>query len=124
MKDPKPVVIIGQPGRAHDGLQALLSAVSQIEVVGVGMNVSAVARNSANCQPALVLVDGDLLNGQASNEIRKIKSRWPAARCLVLASSVQTLLEVRNAGADRVLVKGFSATSFLESILALASQET
>jgi DNA-binding NarL/FixJ family response regulator len=124
VRDPTPVMIIGQPGRAHDGLRALLSAVSQVKIVGVGMDVRSASQNSAECQPALVLVDGDLLNGKAPEAIGQIRSRWPAARCLILASSVQTLLEARNAGADRVLVKGFSTTSFLESVLRLATQET
>ena len=124
MKDPTPVMIIGQPSRTYDGLQALLSAVSQIRVVGMGMDVRSASKNSAECQPALVLIDGDLTNGKAPDAIRQIRSTWPAARCLVLASSVQTLLEARNAGADRVLLKGFSTASFLESILRLAEQET
>jgi hypothetical protein len=53
----------------------------------------------------------------------EVKSRWPLTRCLALADCVEQKEEAESAGADAVLIKGFTAAKFTATIEELLSGE-
>jgi DNA-binding NarL/FixJ family response regulator len=109
MKEHMPVLIVAQPGRVRDGLQALLMAAPRIERVGLVNDVSSALGMTTERAPSLVLLDASLNGGGILIALSRIKSRWPDTRCLVLTESAQQQRVARSADADEVLLKGFEA---------------
>jgi DNA-binding NarL/FixJ family response regulator len=116
MNSDKPVVIVAQPGRVRDGLQALLMAMPQIQIVGLANDLPSALTITVERAPDLVLLDADLQNGGYATALGQIKHRWPETRCLVLTNSVHQCQEARSAGADEALLKGFSGPKLFGSV--------
>jgi DNA-binding NarL/FixJ family response regulator len=116
MNDDKPVVIVAQPGRVRDGLQALLMAIPQIKIVGLANDVESALNIATDCAPDLVLLGIDLQNGGYGTVLGQIRARWPHARCLILADTVQQRRAAQSAGADDVLLRGFATPKLFESV--------
>jgi DNA-binding NarL/FixJ family response regulator len=55
--------------------------------------------------------------------VRRAKAKWPQARCIFLADSVQQQYEAEAAGADAVLLKGVSSTRLIATIVKLLPQQ-
>jgi DNA-binding response OmpR family regulator len=73
--------------------------------------------------PALVILDTDLNGTDVWMAVRRIKARWPQARCILLANDAQQFQEGESAGADAVLLKGFPAARLAATIVGLLSQK-
>jgi len=101
---------VAQPGRVRDGLQALLMARAEIEIVGLADDVSMALIAAVRCDPALILLDMRLDHGESQVLLERFRKRWPGARYLLLAENVQQQRAAVAAGADDSLLKGFSAT--------------
>jgi DNA-binding NarL/FixJ family response regulator len=114
-------LIAARPGPLQDGLQALMTAIPQIEIVARADDASAVVRLVTEYRPSLVLLDTSLVGNEAWTMLRQIKAEWPQARCTVLADNVQQQQEATAAGADAVLLKGFPAARLVATIEKLLS---
>jgi DNA-binding NarL/FixJ family response regulator len=72
--------------------------------------------------PALVVME----SGPASKDVwattRRVKARWPVARCIFLANDVQQGQEAEAAGADVVLLQGFPAGRLVAAVVRLLPQ--
>jgi len=117
-----PVLIVAQPGRARDGLQALLMAKTQVRIVGLAKDVPSALDLAAEHHPELVLLDSSACDGSISDAVNQIEVKWPEARCLVLVSSVCQQQAARTAGAEGVLLKGFRAAKFFEIVEMLTKE--
>lgn len=106
------------------GLQALLTAVPQIEIVDLADDGPAALRMDPEYQLALVLLDINLHGDEVPIVLRQIKARWPKTRCLVLADNVRQQQAARDAGADSALLKGFPAEQLFVTIEGLLAHET
>jgi DNA-binding NarL/FixJ family response regulator len=73
--------------------------------------------------PTLVLlsVQGPGINSPTA--IAKIKSRWPAVRCVVLVDTVAQQQAARAAGAEEALIKGVRPDKLLRRIEALLGEK-
>lgn len=116
-----PVLIVAQPGRVRDGLQALLMAVPEIEIVGLADDISMALVADVRCDPALVLLDMRLDGGEGRVLLERFRQRWPGARYLLLAENVHQQRAAAAAGVDDSLLKGFSTTRLFESIQRLTA---
>ena len=116
MKGYAPVLIVAKPGRVRDGLQALLAAISQTEIVGPADDGPSALRMITEHHPVLVLLDADLPDDGAPTVLGRIKSEWPQIRCIVLADNVRQQQAAQAAGADSVLIKGFPAAQLFATI--------
>jgi len=119
-------LIIAKPGPLQDGLQALMTAMSQAEIVNKADDLRSAMQMSLEQQPALVLMDADLAGSEIGLAVRSVRSRWPNCRCVFLANDVKQQQSAEAAGADTVLLKGFPAEQLggvLVSLLEVAQEE-
>ena len=116
MKSMTSVLIVAQHSRVRDGLQALLMAMPQIEIVGSVEDVPSAFGAHVENIPSVALLDIGPYNGQGAVALTQIKNRWPATRCLVLVDSVLQQKVASSTGADEVLFKGFSAAELYATV--------
>ena len=130
------VLIVDHEVHTRQGLQALLAAWPQIEVVGAANGAEAV-QLMEKCQPDVALMDiprpvPDRSRGPERSKrstegmdglevIRLIKSRWPQVRMVVLTMYSTHRAAALAAGADAFLLKGCPAQDLLNAIASHAS---
>ena len=114
-------MIVAPPGLLREGLRAALNALCRLEIVGEA-DTAAHAVAMAH-DPALVLLSVQGPENDGPVAIRAIKSRWPAARCVVLVESVAQQQAARAAGADQALIKGIRPAKLLRLIEGLLDEK-
>jgi len=135
------VLIADDQVHIRQGLQALLTAWPEIEVVGMVANGVEVVQRVEKCQPDVALMDillpapalpAPVAPAQVSGAeemdgletIRLIKSRWPQVRIVVLTMYTTHRAAALAAGADAFLLKGCPAQDLLEAISSHAASST
>jgi two-component system response regulator DesR len=127
------VLIADYEVHTRRGLQALLAAWPQIEVVGVAANGVEAVQMVEKCQPDVALMDipmpvparsrsperseGSAEGMDGLEVIRLIKSRWPQVRMVVLTMYATHRAAALAAGADAFLLKGCPAEALQDAIL-------
>ncbi len=109
-------LIVARPGPLRDGLQALVTAMPQIEVVDGVDDISSALNTSFEHYPALVLLDSGLVGSEIWITVQRARAKWPQARCVFLVNDVHQHQEAEAAGADAVLLKGFPAARLTATI--------
>lgn len=117
------VLIVANPGPLRDSLQAFLLTLPQIETVSLVGDGPSALRAVTEHNPALVLVDANLSDGEALVALRQIKAQGSQSQILVLADDIQQQQDATAAGADAVFVIGFPPASLLETIERLLSEQ-
>ena len=116
-------LIMARPGPLRDALQALVTAMPQLDVVEETSDLPSALGEGREQLPILVLLDSALARGEICTTVSQTKARWPAARCVFLADDVQQSMEAEAAGADAVLLKGDSATRLIATLVRLLPQQ-
>jgi two-component system response regulator DesR len=127
------VLIADYEVHTRRGLQALLAAWPQIEVVGMAANGVEAVQLVEKCQPDVALMDipmpvpalssspqrgeGSIESIDGLQAIRLIKSRWPQVRIVVLTMYTTHRAAALAAGADAFLLKGCPAEALQDAIL-------
>jgi DNA-binding NarL/FixJ family response regulator len=117
-------LIFDHDAHIRQGLQALLAAWPQIEVVGAAANGVEAVQLVEKCRPDVALIDiptpaparsgAEGMDGLAT--IRLIKSQWPQVRIVVLAMYATHRAAALAAGTDAFLLKGCPAQDLLDAI--------
>lgn len=113
-------IIVSRPGIMQESLRAALANMSQLEIiksVGDGLSAWDVIRKQP---PNLVVIDSNLLEDEILALLRRIKGKWPAVCCLVLAESARQERWAVASGADAVWQRDRSTrelTEYLAQIL-------
>lgn len=110
------LLIVAEPGRLRDGLQALLDSLGALEpaiVVDGGPSALDAIRNGG---PDLVFLDSHLFGVASAEFVRAIKQERPHVYCVVVADRLGQFQPMLDAGADKVLLKGFSAAELSETV--------
>jgi DNA-binding NarL/FixJ family response regulator len=131
------VLIVDHEVHTRQGMQALLAAWPQIEVVGVAANGVEAVQMVEKCQPDVALMDIPIpvlalpaLDGRPGSgaegmdeleAIRLIKRLQPQVRIVVLTMYTAHQVAALAAGADAFLLKGCPAQDLLEAIVSQAS---
>ena len=134
------VLIADDQRHTRQGLQALLAAWPEIEVVGAAADCTEAVELVEKCRPDVALMDipmpvialpvpndrpGNRIEGMDGLEtIHFIKSRWPQVRIVVLTMYAAHRAAALAAGADAFLLKGCSAQDLLEAITSHAALST
>jgi DNA-binding NarL/FixJ family response regulator len=128
------VLIADDQVHIRQGLQALLAAWPEIEVVGMAANSVEAVQQVEKCPPDVALMDillpapalpAPVVPAQVSGAeemdgletIRLIKSRWPQVRIVVLTMYTTHRAAALAAGADAFLLKGCPAEALQDAIL-------
>ena len=117
------VLIIARSGPLRDGLQALLTAMPQVDAAEEASDLSSALRMAFERAPALMLLDSGLAGSQTWLAVRQVKAKWPRVRCIFLADNVQQQYEAEAAGADAVLLKGVSPAKLIATIVRLLPRQ-
>ena len=115
METTKSVLIVTQPGRIQEGLQALLKTMSQIKIIGQVDNSATALKMMIENQPDLVLLATNLPNDEAWQILERLQSMSRTC-CLVLTHTNYEKRQAEMMGADAVLLIGFPAANLFEAI--------
>ncbi len=119
------VLLVDDHHLLTDSLKRLLEGEPDIEVVGVAGTV-AEAKRLARSRMDVVLMDYRLPDGTGAEATRLVKSRWPAARVVMLTAvqDDETVLESIQAGADGYLTKDRAAEDVVATVRSARAGET
>jgi DNA-binding NarL/FixJ family response regulator len=125
MKQRVQVLIVDHEGHSRQGLQALLAAWPQIEVVGAAANGVEALQLLKKYRPEVALIDIPLpaparsgAEGMDGLEtIRLINSQWPQVRIVALAMYATHRAAALAAGTDAFLLKGCPAQDLMDAIV-------
>ena len=116
MRQPLKALIVAKPGRVCDGLQALLTAIPEISSIAQTDEATSALRMIAERRPDLVLLDFSLTGDEIRAMLRQIKAGSGQTKCLVLADDAEEGQIAEAAGADAILIKGFTAQKFIKTV--------
>jgi DNA-binding NarL/FixJ family response regulator len=100
----------------RQGLCALLSQFPQTEVVGEAADGQECVTLASSCHPDVVLLDIQMPTMDGLEATRRIKSRWPEIRVVILTMYARYRSSALTAGADVFLLKGCTAEELQEAI--------
>jgi DNA-binding NarL/FixJ family response regulator len=115
------VTIVAESGRLRDGLQTMLGSLPTLETVAVVDDGPAAVEAIRKQQVDLVILDAQLFGEGTAEFISAFKQAWNRARCLVVADRPGQFRSLLEAGADRVLLRGFSAAELAEAVRQLTN---
>lgn len=110
------ILIFAKPDRLRDGLHLLLSTAPQVLAIQQVDDVDLAFQLVVKERPDLVVLDTNLGFTSVSDLLKQMKPALPALPCLVLVANDQEQRAAKDAGADAVLLKGFSSTELLALI--------
>ncbi len=110
------VMIVAEPGRLREGLQAMLDSFPSLETVAVVDDGPSALEAIRSGRPGLVILDTYLFDEGTADLVRAIKQGWNGTDCIVVADSLRHFQPLLDAGADKVLLKGFSAAELRAAV--------
>ena len=122
MKNHPLLLIVAKPGRMRNSLRALLNSMQGIDVIAQVDDALAALKILEQGYPALMLLDANLPYTDAKVVLQYTKSKWPQAKCVVLAANIHQKRQAKADGADEVLLKGFSANTLFSTIRILLGE--
>ena len=102
---------------AHQGLDALLSMIPRVEVIGQATNGQEAVQLVDMLHPDVVLMDIQMPVMDGLEAMRCIKRHWPEVRVIALTIYASYLTEALSAGADEFMLKGCASKVLLGAIL-------
>jgi len=111
------VLVADDEVHTRQGLQALLAAWPEIEVMGAAANGVEAIQLMEKYRPDVALMDILKPEVDGLEAIRLIKSRWPQVRIVVLTMYATHRAAALAAGADAFLLKGCPAEALQSAIL-------
>ena len=106
------VLIVSEAGRLRDSLRVLLKSCYPLATIEETETFTAALQRLAADPGALVLVDAALPGEQTALDW----FRAPRPRCVLLAHSLAQQKQAREAGANAILLDGFTAESLSAAV--------
>jgi DNA-binding NarL/FixJ family response regulator len=103
------VMIVAEAGRLREGLQAMLDSFPSLETVAVVDDGPSALEAIQSGRPDLIILDAHLFDDGTADLVWAIKQEGNGAQCIVVADRLGQFQLLLDAGADMVLLKGFSA---------------
>jgi DNA-binding NarL/FixJ family response regulator len=117
-------LIVSHRESLRNGLQALLTSIPRLDVVGQAGDGARALEMLRKHRPNLVLLDTHLPEDGEWQVLERAKARWPETRCIVLADDVDQQQRARALGADVALLKGFPPAKLAETIETIITTES
>ena len=110
------VMIVAEPGRLRDGLRAMLDSFPTLETVAVVDDGRSALEAIESGRPDLAILDAHWFDEGTADLIRAVKQEWNGTRCIVVAEGLGQFQPLLDAGADSVLLRGFSAAELRAAV--------
>jgi DNA-binding NarL/FixJ family response regulator len=117
------VLIVTHRGSLQNGLQALVTSIPQVDIIGQVDDGSQALAIIQELHPDLVLLDTNLPGNEEWQVLEQMKTLRPETRCIVLADDVRQQQEATQRKADVVLLKGFPPAKLAETIETIVAIE-
>ena len=126
MPSPIRVALVDDHSLVRDGIRALLSVMTQLEVVGEAENGTDAIEMVGRCQPDLLLVDISLRDINGLELTRVLRGQYPALKVLVLSmyDNYEYVSESVRSGASGYVLKNAPSREIIAAIEAIASGGT
>lgn len=112
-------IVLAPPGPFRQDLLAFVKSIPELDLAGVAADLPELLLTAAQCTPHLaILADGSLFTPLIT-ALQQLKQQNLPLPCLVLAENRQQIQQAIAAGADSVLLKGFSTHEFLVALAAI-----
>jgi two-component system response regulator DevR len=123
VKGPTRVFLLDDHEVVRRGLIDLLSATSDLAVVGEAGTADEALRRIPAVKPDVAILDARLPDGSGIDVCREIRSSWPDTRCLILTSydDDEALFAAVMAGASGYLLKQIGGSSLTDAIRQVAA---
>lgn len=115
------VLIVSPPGDLQIGLQALLTAHLDVDVLVVSES-SAALKVIVRHEPALAILDQAIPGNRAVELVRDIKTNWPGIICVILVNDDKGRQSFLGTGADLIVIKGLPGSKLIDEIDGLLHQ--
>jgi|GEM_PF-4725690 len=110
-------ILVSEPGPLCDGLQALLGAIPNVQPVSLNYDGSdTIAKKVEQYSPNLMLMNPSKSGERACEIVRKVKRHSPQTFCVVLTQRSQYVGGIKEAGADKVLLRGVHASKLVNML--------
>ena len=124
MKDNASLLVVIEPGRKLESLRVLLQGFDQIDRVLETKGVVSAWKVFASESPDFVLIDMDLPNSESWQFLEKVKNGSHCIQIVALVSNSRQIQAAQQAGANSVLITGFSATDLQTALEPLQGNVT
>ncbi len=126
LPSPIRVALVDDHSLVRDGIRALLSVMTQLEVVGEAENGADAIEMVGRCQPDLLLVDISLRDINGLELTRVLRGQYPALKVLVLSmyDNYEYVSESVRSGASGYVLKNAPSREIIAAIEAIASGGT
>ncbi len=120
------ILLVDDHAVVREGLQAMLDAEPDLEVVGQAETAEESIRRVAHDEPDLVVMDIQLPDTTGVDACREIRSRWPEVTVLMLTSFAddEALHSAILAGAAGYLLKRIRPNELIDGIRRAAAGES
>jgi DNA-binding NarL/FixJ family response regulator len=107
-------LLVTKSDTLQNGLLALITTIPQISAVLAAEEISSALRLVENHQPALIILD--IQSSNLQDVIKEIKILCNHAHVISISENISQSEELKECGADSVLIKGFPAHQLIEII--------
>lgn len=126
MKKKIKVLLVDDHTIVRKGLRLILELHDRIDVCGEAGSLKETLDMIAQCQPDVVLLDFKLPDGDGVEGCKKIRSRFPYVKILILTAYSQDhiVMEAIRAGANGYLLKNIKSEELIKSIFTVYENES
>lgn len=94
----------------------MLDSFPDLETVAVMDDGSSALKAIQSGRPDLIILDAHLFDEGTADLLRAVKQGWNGTHCIVVAERLGQFQPLLEAGADTVLLKGFSAAELRTAV--------
>lgn len=116
------VLIVDDCAVVRDGLQSILQAVPDVEVVGEAGDGCAALAQAEKLHPDIILMDAQMPGMSGVETTSRIKERWPKIKVLFLTVHSCYIDAALAAGADSCLMKDCTWRELVEAVRKVGNQ--
>ncbi len=113
------ILILGDEGRLRDGFRAVLLASNSVNEVHTVANFNDAQELITDKHPSLIILDGSDSIEDRCRDLKNLLHTHGHRPCIVIAKTLKQRLYAQKAGADAVLLQGFSTTKLYDTLDAL-----
>ena len=126
MREKIRVLLVDDHTIVRKGLRLILELHDRIDVCGEAGSIKEMIDMIAQCEPDVILLDFKLPDGDGVEGCKKIRSRFPGIKILILTAYSQDhiVMEAIRAGANGYLLKNIKGDELIKSIFSVYENES